>query len=487
MWMKKQKSPDTSADTRKPTQSSLWKKVVLTTVLGMGITMGSVYAQNFESQIPTVYHVYVDGNHVGTVDDQKLVESYIKERVQTAEGKHEDVALTVGEDVSYVPEKMFRPSFDNDSVINSLEEELSIMVDATKLEVDGKVVGYTENQQEAEKAIKKLKTKYVPESVLTKLEDPTYLKEKDLKNGDSTIVDVKLSEKVSYSSQKVKPTKVLTTDELVNLLQKGTKQDKIHTVKKGEVLGEIANDYNLSTQDILDLNDNLSENDVVSVGQEINVTDYQSYLDVIVVEEKKEESTIEYKTEVKESDDMYKGEQKVKQEGSDGTKETEYKITKKNGKVIREEVLSETVSKEAQKKIIIKGTKVIPSRGTGNFAWPTVGGVLTSKQGPRWGSYHKGIDIAGVSDRTIKASDNGKVVEAGRHGGYGNKVVINHNNGYKTIYAHMSSIKVSVGQTVRKGQAIGVMGSTGHSTGTHLHFELYKNGELQNPLTYVNK
>ncbi|WP_237458441.1 M23 family metallopeptidase [Pontibacillus yanchengensis] len=487
MWMKKQKSPDTSADTRKPTQSSLWKKVVLTTLLGMGITMGSVYAQNFESQIPTVYHVYVDGEHIGTVDDQKLVKSYINEQVQKAEGKYEDLDLTIGEDVSYVPEKMFRPSFDNNGVMSSLDDELSIMVDATKLEVDGEAVGYTENQQEAEEAIKKLKAKYVPESILKKLEDPTYLKEKDLKNGDSTILDVKLSGKVSYSSQKVKPTKVLTTDELVDLLRKGTKQDKIHTVEKGEVLSEIASDYNLSTQDILELNDNLSENDVVSVGQEINVTDYQSYLDVIVVEEQKEESTIEFETEVKESDDMYKGEQNVKQEGHDGTKETQYKITKKNGEVVREEVLSETVTKESQKKIIIKGTKVIPSRGTGNFVWPTVGGVITSKQGWRWGSHHKGIDIAGVSDRTIKASDNGEVVEAGRDGGYGNKVVINHNNGYKTIYAHMSSIKVNVGQTVRKGQAIGVMGSTGHSTGTHLHFEVYKNGSLQNPLTYVGK
>lgn len=98
---------------------------------------------------------------------------------------------------------------------------------------------------------------------------------------------------------------------------------------------------------------------------------------------------------------------------------------------------------------------------------------------------HKGIDIAGPSNRTIKAADNGVVVSAGRDGTYGNKVVVNHNNGMKTIYAHLSSISVKVGQTVEKGSKLGVMGSTGRSTGIHLHFEVYKNGALQNPMDYL--
>lgn len=101
---------------------------------------------------------------------------------------------------------------------------------------------------------------------------------------------------------------------------------------------------------------------------------------------------------------------------------------------------------------------------------------------------HKGIDIARPSDRTIKAADNGTVVSAGNDGGgYGNKIVIDHNNGFRTVYAHLDSISVSVGQTVSKGSKIGIMGSTGDSTGVHLHFEVYKNGKMQNPLKYINK
>jgi murein DD-endopeptidase MepM/ murein hydrolase activator NlpD len=77
------------------------------------------------------------------------------------------------------------------------------------------------------------------------------------------------------------------------------------------------------------------------------------------------------------------------------------------------------------------------------------------------------------------------VVSAGWGGGYGNKIVIDHQNGYRTLYGHMSSLKVSVGQTVSKGSAIGVMGATGDATGVHLHFEVYKNGSLVNPLSYL--
>lgn len=106
--------------------------------------------------------------------------------------------------------------------------------------------------------------------------------------------------------------------------------------------------------------------------------------------------------------------------------------------------------------------------------------------GSRWGSYHRGIDIARPSNYNIKASDNGVVTAVGWEGTYGQRIVINHNNGYETVYAHLSEIKVSVGQVVPQGSVIGIMGSTGRSTGTHLHFEVHKNGALVDPLSYLN-
>ncbi|MFC0525975.1 peptidoglycan DD-metalloendopeptidase family protein [Pontibacillus salicampi] len=483
--MKKKTTSNTSADTPTPNRTSFWKKVALTTCLGFGITFGSVYASNIENQIPTVYHVYVDGERVGTVDDEKTVQSYMDERLNRAQSNHKEVEVTLGEEVTFVPEKVFRPNTNNEQVMSSLDEMLSIKVDAVQIQVGNQVVGYAENEAEAKQAIENLKEQYVSKDVLSQLEEDSNT-EKNIETGESTIVDVQLSEKVSYSNEIVTPDEVLTPKEIVQVFKKGTVEEKVHTVEEGEVLGEIASKYDLSTAELLDLNSDLKEDGIISIGQEVNVTDYTSYLDVIVVEEKKEETTIEYETEVKKSDDMYKGKEKVKQEGQDGKTETHYKITKKNGNVQKEEVVEEEVTKEPKKKIVVKGTKVIPSRGTGDFSWPAVGGVITSKQGMRWGSYHKGIDIAGVSDRTIKSTDNGTVTSAGDGSdGYGKKVEISHNNGYKTIYAHLSSITVKSGQTVQKGQKIGVMGTTGHSTGVHLHFEVYKNGNLQNPLDYV--
>ncbi|GGM29472.1 peptidase [Paraliobacillus quinghaiensis] len=116
------------------------------------------------------------------------------------------------------------------------------------------------------------------------------------------------------------------------------------------------------------------------------------------------------------------------------------------------------------------------------FIWPTNGGIITSYQGMRWGKFHKGIDIAGPSNYSILASDGGKIEFAGWINGYGKTIKINHLNGYKTQYAHLKSIDVNVGDNVSKGNKIGVMGSTGRSTGIHLDFEVYLNGKLLNPV-----
>lgn len=116
--------------------------------------------------------------------------------------------------------------------------------------------------------------------------------------------------------------------------------------------------------------------------------------------------------------------------------------------------------------------------GGGNFIWPARG-LLT--QGFSW--YHPGIDIADRSALGIAASDGGVVTVAGwpDNYGYGNRVVIDHGNGYQTLYGHLSNIYISVGQRVSRGQIIGQMGSTGRSTGTHLHLEIRYKGIAVNP------
>jgi len=135
--------------------------------------------------------------------------------------------------------------------------------------------------------------------------------------------------------------------------------------------------------------------------------------------------------------------------------------------------------------VTARARQLTPNAGavtaSGQFVWPTMG-IITQ----RFSWYHPGIDIANPSGPSDVAADSGRVIYAGwDSSGYGNMVFIDHGNGFKTRYGHLSQIMVISGQTVSKGQTIGRMGNTGHSTGTHTHFEIYLNGVRVNPLNYL--
>jgi murein DD-endopeptidase MepM/ murein hydrolase activator NlpD len=132
-----------------------------------------------------------------------------------------------------------------------------------------------------------------------------------------------------------------------------------------------------------------------------------------------------------------------------------------------------------------RARQLTPNAGSvtasGQFVWPTQGTITQ-----RYSWYHPGLDIANRGLPTVVAADSGRVMFAGWDAsGYGNMVLIDHGNGFMTRYGHMSQIMVISGQTVAKGQTIGRMGSTGHSTGPHTHFEIYLNGVRVNPLNYL--
>lgn len=135
---------------------------------------------------------------------------------------------------------------------------------------------------------------------------------------------------------------------------------------------------------------------------------------------------------------------------------------------------------------IARVRQITPDAGTvvasGAFVWPT-GGTITQ----RFAWYHKGIDIANKGGPGVLAADSGKVIVAGWVDGYGygNRVIIDHGNGYRTLYAHLSQVYVVPGQTVARGNSIGKMGSTGRSTGVHLHFEVIQGGNYLNPLNVL--
>jgi murein DD-endopeptidase MepM/ murein hydrolase activator NlpD len=127
-------------------------------------------------------------------------------------------------------------------------------------------------------------------------------------------------------------------------------------------------------------------------------------------------------------------------------------------------------------------------RGEAPMVWPASGPITThfGEVGPTSPRGHAGLDIGAPWGAPVIASADGTVVVATRNGGpYGQYVVLEHGDGFRTLYAHLSRIDVAAGQAVEQGDGIGRVGSTGYSTGPHLHFEVREDGALRNPLSYL--
>ncbi|MFA9458337.1 peptidoglycan DD-metalloendopeptidase family protein [Halalkalibacter sp. AB-rgal2] len=439
--------------------------------------------------IQTIYHVYVDDKHIGFVNDEEVVETVVQEKLE--EGKSEDleVSLHIKEELEVIPEFVFHTRSQNETVTEILKEDLTVEAKAIAVVVEGEPAVYVASEEEADELLKEYIIQYVSEkdyeAFLEVLEEE--MDTSDIEVDERMYTDIDFNEEVELEEATVEPSEVLSLKDALTLLKKGVLEEKVYEVQEGDVLGSIANDHDLTLKEFLSLNDGLEEDSLIQIGDEMNVTAYESVLDVITVQIRITEESIPYETEVKEDDSMWKGEQEVTQEGKEGTQLIEYEITERNGSLTKRDVLSEEITEEPVNRIVVKGTKETPSRGSGQLGWPAVGGYISSYQGNRWGRFHRGIDIARPSNYDILAADNGTVTQASSQGGYGNVVRIDHNNGVETMYAHLDSIDVSVGQTVSKGQKIGVMGQTGNSTGIHLHFEVYEDGSLRDPMDYLNR
>ena len=459
--------------------------IILITLLALIVIESPVVYANSDKELTTIYHVYLTDDYIGSVDDQSIIEQHISDKLESM--NHSDDNYTYGyeQELLFIPERVFYTNLNIDQVLEVLDQELIIDIQATTVQFGDNILGHFASTAEAEQAIFDYKNLYVDEDTLNRLADEAD-DQIELEIGESIITDVALSEEVTFFESIVSKTDLLTVKEAVRLLEKGTLEDMIHQVAAGDTLYAIGERYNLSEQQLFDLNAELDINGVLQLDQEINVTDYVPLVNVVVFEEERKEEVIKAEKKTEQTDELYLGETKRKQVGEDGKKELHLAIEKVNGKVVEREVLSENIIKEVQHEITLEGTKVIPSRGTGDFAWPAVGGYISSHYGPRWGSHHNGIDIARPTNRNIIATDNGVVETVTSHSGYGNYIVINHNNGYKTLYAHLSSMDVSVGDTVPQGTKIGVMGTTGRSTGVHLHFEVIKDGSKIDPMNVLN-
>ncbi len=284
------------------------------------------------------------------------------------------------------------------------------------------------------------------------------------------------------------PSSMVSVQDLRAMFE-GSTDPQYYTIEDDDYLSDIVKKTGVSKQMIYYLNPDLDERRLVP-GKKLLISEPDIYLGVKVVRTTVYEEEIGYNTVRIEDSSLYVNQTKVKTSGKKGSKTVTAEITYVDGVKTNTKIISSVVTREPVTRELYVGTKEYPNSfsalaGTGAFIRPISGGYTSCAYGGYRG--HVGVDLtmSGAYGKPVYASAGGTVISAGWSGGYGKMVKIRHSNGYVTYYAHMSSIKVSVGQTVSQGQQVGAIGSTGNSTGPHLHFELRINGSPVNPMKYI--
>ncbi len=197
-----------------------------------------------------------------------------------------------------------------------------------------------------------------------------------------------------------------------------------------------------------------------------------------------ENITLPYTETRIESEEIPQGLEVVSQKGEEGVAVKRYITFYENGQQKHDIAPAIEIVKDPVEHIVLVGTGKLSGLKANSLPWPTKG-TFTSEFGPRWGRNHNGIDIAGPVGTPIYAPAAGVVTFSKVKNGYGNYIIIDHGNGFETTYAHLNKSVVKEGEIVQEGTYLGEMGVTGNVTGSHLHFEVLKNGKYVNPMTYI--
>ena len=289
---------------------------------------------------------------------------------------------------------------------------------------------------------------------------------------------------------------VVSKDAMAQKLTSEAVVKKTYTVQPGDTLSTIAVRNNMTTTELRAMNPAYAKTDMVRIGDELVVQKPQAFLQVKVVKTIEYTEKIDYKTVYTNNTKQLITWSVVKTKGQEGSQDIVAEVTYIDGVETSRAIVSKTVTKEPVTKVVERGTQPVYVSGSqvvqgdgvskGTMSWPV---PICSNMSRGWRRGHYALDICNgpvtVRNKPACAADGGTVVYAGWNGAYGYYVKIQHANGLSTAYAHLNALKVVKGQSVSRNQVIGLIGSTGQSTGPHLHFEVLRNGVRVNPLNYV--
>lgn len=424
----------------------------------MTLTFGLLYTP--------AYAVSMDGEQLGVVSDtetaQRAVESAQAE-VENAIG----VSAVITDDISIGWTMASKNDLvSEEELTERLLEQVEEIREGYVLSVGGQAVGFSPDRETLDSMLDELSAPYQNESTKEVRFEP------------------EVSIEYGHASTEIPD----DPEQIYAALTANSVEAASYTVAAGDTFSEIAAGLDMRQRELSELNPSVDP-DVLMIGDVLNIRRAVPFLAVVTVDEVTYTEPIPAPVEYVEDDSLYEGDSNVLSEGEEGENWIRAEVTYQNGTEIARTVLEAVVQKEPEKKVVATGTKERPATASkGTYIWP-VDGTVTSSPGSRtlFGStnYHSGLDIAVPYGTKVKAADGGTVSFAGWKGDYGNLVIITHDDGTQTYYAHNSNLLVSEGDSVYQGQAITEAGSTGRSTGSHCHFEVRVNGEVQNPYDYL--
>lgn len=438
-----------------------------------------------------VYQIYLDGEKLGIVSEKEDLYNLINQE----QGAIKDYYQV---DTVYPPKGfdiMEYTTYDDD--ISTVEEIYDLIKDEKDFTIKGYTITVKNKDEDYPPIYINVLKKEIFEEALNNI-ITTFVGEKDYKayiDGTQVeIVDVgskinnmyfeeTITTKESYIS--VNDKIYTNATELTEYLLFGDNTEvKEYTVKSGDSIESIAYNNQLNAKEFLIANPKYkSVNTLLAVGEKVNVKLIDPVLTFIYEMEVKEDIEIPFETEVTYDYSRGYGYKKVEQEGVNGISRITKQVQIINGVENQGAYISEDITiRAAVNEKVVKGRRSGSSGvyiDTGyTWAWPTNSPyIITTGYEYRWGSFHYGLDISGTGHGSpIYAALEGTVIASGWGGILGDSsgynIVIQHPNGYYTSYAHMSKLSVRVGDTVTRGQEIGKMGSTGFSTGPHLHYSV---------------
>ncbi|MBR1591510.1 MAG: M23 family metallopeptidase [Ruminococcus sp.] len=314
-------------------------------------------------------------------------------------------------------------------------------------------------------------------------------------SADGIVKNISYVNKIEYVDGIYLTSSIMDENEMIALLTSTKENDATYVVQDKDTPVGISQKYNMDFDKFEELNPIIRNRCLP--GQVVNVIEHESFLPIQYTREMETLSYLDFETIEVQTSSLDYGTKKLLVKGEKGEKRSKVEVTYIDGKEASRRTVSSEITKEPVVQQMGVGMSAArpdypdtvynggPLTGTGQFAWPVDGGwisdVFISDRN------HMGLDIAADSGTNIYAADDGYIVTAGWNaGGYGNVVMMDHLNGYQTVYGHMSYVVAVEGQYVTKGQLIGLVGSTGDSTGPHCHFEVRYLGVHDDPANYLN-